>query len=40
VVDGDRSAELGRMMAGLERTDTAIAHAEELLALAASHRGG
>jgi DNA repair protein RecN (Recombination protein N) len=40
VVDGDRSAELGRMMAGLERTDTAIAHAEELLALAASHRAG
>jgi DNA repair protein RecN (Recombination protein N) len=40
VVDGDRSAELARMMAGLERTDTSIAHAEELLALAASHRAG
>lgn len=40
VVDGERSAELARMMAGLEQTETSIAHAEELLALAASHRGG
>ncbi len=40
VVEQERSAELARMMAGLDRTDTAIAHAEELLALAASHRCG
>ncbi|SDT14382.1 DNA repair protein RecN [Microlunatus soli] len=40
VVDGQRSAELARMMAGLDETETSIAHAEELLALAASHRAG
>jgi len=38
VVDGERSAELARMMAGLDSSQTSIAHAEELLALAASHR--
>lgn len=38
VVDGERSAELARMMAGLAESDSSIAHAEELLALAASHR--
>jgi DNA repair protein RecN (Recombination protein N) len=38
VVDGERSAELARMMAGLAESDSSIAHAEELLALASSHR--
>ena len=38
VVDGARSAELARMMAGLDRTESSIAHAEELLALADRHR--
>jgi DNA repair protein RecN (Recombination protein N) len=38
VIDGERSAELARMMAGLAESDSSIAHAEELLALASSHR--
>src|SRR5262249_5696600 len=38
VTDTDRSAELARMMAGLDKTESSIAHAEELLQLAAAHR--
>jgi DNA repair protein RecN (Recombination protein N) len=34
VTDADRAAELARMMAGLDKTESAIAHAEELLDLA------
>ncbi|QDP97303.1 DNA repair protein RecN [Microlunatus elymi] len=39
VIDGARSAELARMMAGLEQTESSIAHAEELLAEAGQTRG-
>ncbi|HEY9292544.1 MAG TPA: DNA repair protein RecN [Microlunatus sp.] len=39
VIDGARSAELARMMAGLDQTETSIAHAEELLAEAGQVRG-
>ena len=35
VADGERAAELARMMAGLETTESALAHAGELLELAA-----
>jgi DNA repair protein RecN (Recombination protein N) len=38
VTDAERAAELARMMAGLDRTESSVAHAEELLALAASAR--
>ena len=38
VVDADRSAELARMMAGLDTTDSALAHADELVELAGRHR--
>lgn len=38
VTDGDRAAELARMMAGLDKTESAIAHARELLELAAVRR--
>ena len=38
VSDGDRAAELARMMAGLETTEVALAHAGELVELAASVR--
>ncbi|GAB3925052.1 DNA repair protein RecN [Microlunatus endophyticus] len=34
VTDAERAAELARMMAGLDRTQSSIAHAEELLELA------
>ncbi|SER25759.1 DNA repair protein RecN [Microlunatus flavus] len=36
----ERTAELARMMAGLETTDSALAHAGELVELAASARSG
>ena len=36
--EGDRIAELARMLAGLDDTDTGRAHAEELLAAARAHR--
>lgn len=35
VARADRAGELARMMAGIDATDTALAHAEELLAVAA-----
>ena len=38
VTDGDRAAELARMMAGLDKTESSIAHAKELLELAAVQR--
>lgn len=38
VEDGDRARELARMLAGMPHSDLGIAHAEELLALAAAHR--
>ena len=38
VADEQRAAELARMMAGLEATDSALAHAGELVELAASTR--
>lgn len=38
VADGDRAVELARMMAGLETTESALAHAGELVELAASSR--
>ncbi len=34
VADNDRERELARMLAGLEESDTALAHAQELLAIA------
>ena len=40
VTSTDRATELARMMAGLETTDSALAHAGELLELAAAHRTG
>ena len=40
VADADRAAELARMMAGLETTDSALAHAGELVELASSARAG
>ncbi|MCW2812135.1 MAG: recN [Friedmanniella sp.] len=39
VAEDQRAAELARMMAGLDTTDSALAHAGELVDLAASHRG-
>jgi DNA repair protein RecN (Recombination protein N) len=36
--DGSRVRELSRMLAGLEDSDTALAHAEELLAAAQDSR--
>jgi DNA repair protein RecN (Recombination protein N) len=39
VSDSERAAELARMMAGLETTDVALAHAGELVELAESVRG-
>jgi DNA repair protein RecN (Recombination protein N) len=38
VTDGQRAAELARMMAGLDATDSALAHAGELVELAAAAR--
>ncbi|GAA2102533.1 DNA repair protein RecN [Microlunatus panaciterrae] len=38
VQDADRAEELARMMAGLETTSHALAHAEELVQVAESHR--
>jgi DNA repair protein RecN (Recombination protein N) len=38
VADEDRAVELARMMAGLDTTESAVAHASELVALAASTR--
>jgi DNA repair protein RecN (Recombination protein N) len=38
VSDSDRAAELARMMAGLETTDSALAHAGELVDLASTTR--
>jgi len=38
VADGDRAAELARMMAGLETTESALAHASELVELAVADR--
>ena len=38
VADQDRAAELARMMAGLETSDSALAHAGELVELAAAAR--
>jgi DNA repair protein RecN (Recombination protein N) len=38
VTDEQRAAELARMMAGLEATESALAHAGELVDLAASAR--
>jgi DNA repair protein RecN (Recombination protein N) len=40
VSESGRAAELARMMAGLETTDSALAHAGELVALASSARAG
>ena len=40
VAEEERAAELARMMAGLETTDSALAHAGELVELAASARRG
>ncbi len=40
VADEDRAVELARMMAGLETTDSALAHAGELVELAAATRSG
>ena len=40
VADQDRAAELARMMAGLETTESALAHAGELVELAAATRSG
>ena len=39
VADEDRAVELARMMAGLDTTESAVAHASELVELAASARG-
>ena len=39
VADEDRAVELARMMAGLDTTESAVAHASELVELAASTRG-
>ena len=36
--DGERVAELARMLAGLDDTETGRAHAEELLATASAAR--
>ncbi len=38
VAEEERAAELARMMAGLETTDSALAHAGELVQLAAASR--
>lgn len=38
VIDADRSTELARMMAGLDTTESALAHADELVALASRAR--
>jgi DNA repair protein RecN (Recombination protein N) len=38
--DGGRVRALSRMLAGLEDSDTALAHAEELLATAQQARAG
>ena len=38
VSDADRAVELARMMAGLETTDSALAHAGELVELASATR--
>lgn len=38
LAEGDRIAELARMLAGLDDTDTGRAHAEELLGAARAHR--
>jgi DNA repair protein RecN (Recombination protein N) len=38
VADEDRAVELARMMAGLDTTESALAHAGELVELAASAR--
>ena len=38
VLDTERSVELARMMAGLDTTDSALAHADELVQLASRHR--
>lgn len=38
LAEGDRIAELSRMLAGLDDTDTGRAHAEELLGAARAHR--
>lgn len=38
VADGDRAVELARMMAGLETTESALAHAGELVELAGADR--
>jgi DNA repair protein RecN (Recombination protein N) len=40
MADEERAAELARMMAGLETTESALAHAGELVELAASSRRG
>jgi DNA repair protein RecN (Recombination protein N) len=40
VAEADRAAELARMMAGLETTDSALAHAGELVELAIAARTG
>ena len=40
VGQADRAGELARMMAGIDATDTALAHAEELLAVAADAAAG
>jgi DNA repair protein RecN (Recombination protein N) len=38
VADGQRAAELARMMAGLETTESALAHAGELVNMATMER--
>ncbi|MDD2858469.1 MAG: DNA repair protein RecN [Candidatus Nanopelagicales bacterium] len=38
VTGADRAAELARMLSGLDESDTGLAHAEELLAVAAAER--
>ncbi len=40
VGEADRAAELARMMAGLDTTDSALAHAGELVELAIADRAG
>ena len=40
VVEADRSVELARMMAGLEASESALAHADELVQLASAARAG
>lgn len=40
VTEEERASELARMMAGLDTSESALAHAGELLATVAAHRTG